>query len=123
MWRWTAGRLLSFRHAIRGLHQLVRDEPNARIHATAAGVVLISSWWLKLNATEWVLVVFCIALVFITEAVNTAIEQLCDFVSLEQHPRIGQVKDLSAAAVLIAAVTSVFVACCVFIPKFAALVE
>jgi diacylglycerol kinase (ATP) len=35
------------------------------------------------------------------EALNTAIEKLCDLITLEEHPEIKKIKDLGAAAVLI----------------------
>jgi diacylglycerol kinase len=40
-----------------------------------------------------------------------------DFVSMEQDPKIGFIKDLSAGAVLVAAVVAFITGCIVFIPK------
>ena len=49
------------------------------------------------------------ALVWITEAINTALEKLVDLVSPDHHPLAGQVKDLAAGAVLLAAGFAVLV--------------
>ncbi|MBU3613084.1 diacylglycerol kinase [Polynucleobacter sp. MG-27-Goln-C1] len=35
------------------------------------------------------------------EALNTAIEKICDLITLEEHPEIKKIKDLGAAAVMI----------------------
>jgi len=58
-----------------------------------------------------------VGFVFSMEIINSAIEQLADFVSPDYHEAIKKVKDLSAAAVLISALVSVIIACIIFIPK------
>jgi diacylglycerol kinase len=35
------------------------------------------------------------------EALNTAIEKICNLITLEEHPEIKKIKDLGAAAVMI----------------------
>ena len=50
------------------------------------------------------------------EAINTAIEQLCDLYSTEANERIKKIKDISAGAVLIAALFAVCIAVVVFLP-------
>ena len=56
------------------------------------------------------LLTLAIAAVWSLEAVNTAIEAVCDAVSTDTHPQIEQAKDVAAAAVLIAALASVVIA-------------
>lgn len=56
-------------------------------------------------------------IVFLSEMLNTAIEFLSDVVSPELHPQIKKVKDVSAAAVLFAALGAVVIGCIVFLPK------
>ena len=58
-----------------------------------------------------------IALVWVAEAANTAIEALGDAISLERNPRIRQAKDIGAGAVLLAAIAAVVVAAIVFGPR------
>jgi diacylglycerol kinase (ATP) len=50
--------------------------------------------------------VFAIAFVWVTEAMNTAVEELCDFVSPGFAYPIGRVKDLAAGAVLAASLAA-----------------
>jgi diacylglycerol kinase len=56
----------------------------------------------------------------VIECLNTALETLCDRVSPDYHPLIKRAKDISAAAVLIAAIGSVAIALLLFVPHVAA---
>ena len=57
-------------------------------------------------------------MVFISETINSAIEALCDTVSLEYKVNIKYAKDVSAGAVLVSALVSVITGLIVFIPYF-----
>ena len=80
------------------------------------GVVLAAGVLLRISPIEWCLLTLAMASVWITETLNTAVEFLTDLVSPEFHPIAGQVKDLAAAAVLIAAVGAAVVGVIVFLP-------
>ena len=54
---------------------------------------------------------------------NTALETLCDLVEPEPHPLVKRAKDVSAAAVLIAAAGAVCVALLLFGPRVANLLR
>lgn len=113
--------LHNFRYAFRGVGILLRDERNAWIHVAAAIVVLVAGAWLGLSRTEWLVVVVVIAAVIAAEAFNSALERLCDRVSTEHHPLIGEAKDLAAGAVLITAIGAAVVGLILFVPKIYAL--
>ena len=66
-------------------------------------------------------IVFCIAFVWVTEMINTAIEKAMDFISTERHEQIRNIKDMAAGAVLIASITAVIVGSIIFIPKILSL--
>jgi diacylglycerol kinase (ATP) len=99
----------SFSHAFRGFVSFFSLEPNSFIHLAAAVAVAIVAWWNHITPFEWLWLLACISLVFITEMLNSAIEKLCDVVEPEQHPQIKIIKDISAAAVLLASIFSVVV--------------
>lgn len=113
---WKA-RLKSFKYAWEGIVSFFRWEHNAQIHLAITFFVLVLSVTLGLTKWEAIAVVFSIAFVWIAEMFNTAIEKSIDFVSTEVHPQIKLVKDISAGAVLIAAITAIIVGCIIFIPK------
>jgi len=66
---------------------------------------------------EWALHALAVTLVLAIEALNTAIEKLCDFVHSEHHQRIGFIKDISAGGVWFAAMGALVVELIIFIPK------
>lgn len=101
--------LRSFRFAGQGIVDLFRYENNAKVHLLIAGLVIIAGFWLRLSRVEWAVILTQVGLVWAAEAVNTALEKLCDFVSPGRHPQIKAIKDLSSGAVLIVAVTAVVV--------------
>lgn len=109
-------RLRSFRFAAAGIRGLLRED-NARIHAVAAVTVTAAGLWLELTATEWAAVVLCIGMVLAAEAVNTAIESICDLVSPGYCEYVRRAKDLAAGAVLLLAAASVCVGLLIFLPK------
>jgi diacylglycerol kinase len=110
-------RLKSFVYAFNGLHILFREEHNSHIHLVAALCAFIAGFFLKITATEWVAVIFAIGFVFAMELINSAIENMADFVSTEQHEHLKRIKDLSAASVLVSAITALAVGLIVFFPK------
>ncbi len=112
-------RLKSFRYAWRGLAVLLKTQHNSRIHLAATAVVTITGFMLRLPADRWCLLIVAMALVWITEAVNTAIELLADVVSPEHHPVIGKCKDVAACAVLISAAAAAAIGAIVFLPALA----
>ncbi|WP_101760334.1 diacylglycerol kinase family protein [Oceanicoccus sp. KOV_DT_Chl] len=106
----------SFAYAFSGLSALVRTQANARIHIVATVVVLALAYYLHLQRWEWVAIVFAIAGVWTTEALNTAVEALADACHPEKHPLIKLAKDVAAAAVLIFSLAAMVVAVIVFYP-------
>jgi diacylglycerol kinase (ATP) len=111
--------LRSFGYAFEGLAALVRTQPNFRIHVALAGVAFVLGIGLHLSAPEFVLLVLTAALVLVMEALNTSLEALCDLVSPTYHPLVKRAKDVSAAAVLIAALAAIGVAALLFVPRLA----
>ena len=116
-------RLLSARHAARGIAMLVRDEPNARIHVFATVLVVLTGFWLHISTVEWGLITLAITVVWVAEAINTALEHLVDLVSPERHTLAGKAKDVAAGAVLLAACGSVAIGLLVFVPRLVSLLH
>ena len=83
--------------------------------------MLLLAALLRVSAGEWATLALAIALVWVAEALNTAIEALCDVASPRPHPLVRRAKDVAAAAVLCAAAAAIAVAIAVFGPRLAAL--
>ena len=110
-------RVRSFGPAFRGIAAMLRAEHNARIHALATVVVVVAGLGLGITRGEWLAIVLVIALVWVAEAFNSALEALGDAVSADPHPLVGRAKDVAAGAVLLAAIAAVAVALLVFAPR------
>ncbi len=55
----------------------------------------------KFNALEIVILIFLFLLDFVTETMNSAVEELADRITLEDDKRIKRAKDIASAAVYI----------------------
>ena len=110
-------RIDSFGYAFKGIYELFKSQPNAKIHLLVASLVVLAGWYFQLSAPEWAIVVLAIGLVLAAEAFNTALEYLTDLTSPGFHPLAGKSKDVSAGAVLICAVCAAIMGLIVFLPK------
>jgi diacylglycerol kinase len=113
----VARTLGSFVFAWRGIKLLVRHENNARVHLLASVCTLAVGTWLGLSTVEWGVIVLLTALVWVAEAVNSAVERLVDLVSPQHNRLAGDVKDLAAGAVLLAAIAAVVGGSTIIAPK------
>jgi diacylglycerol kinase len=109
--------ITSFVYALNGLKVMIRDETNSRIHLFAAICTVIAGILLKVSLNEWIALVFAIGFVITLEIVNSAIENIADFISPGENDMIKKVKDLSAAGVLVSAITALVIGLIVFVPK------
>ncbi|MBI5293213.1 MAG: diacylglycerol kinase family protein [Chloroflexi bacterium] len=105
----ASSRLASFQHAFSGWWYVIRTQRNAWIHTVLSTVVVLLGLWLRLERRDWALILLTIAVVWISEFVNTALEAVVDLASPGIHPLAKVGKDVGAAAVLIAAITAVLV--------------
>jgi len=71
-------------------------------------------FYLKLSSIDSVLILMVSFGVLSAEIFNTAIEKICDIIQPEFDKRIGFIKDISAAAVILMAVLSVIVGIMVY---------
>lgn len=104
--------------ALSGLAQAFKGEAHLRLHALAAFIAIAAGIYFSISDVAWVAVAGCITLVISLELINSAVEKLCDLVMPEQHPAIKYIKDVCAAAVLLACILSLVVAYVVFIKRF-----
>lgn len=110
-------RLKSFGYAFNGLKILVQKEHNSWIYLLAKTCVIIAGFYYKVSILDWIALVFAIGFVFAMEIFNTAIEHVANFISPEKNDKIKQIKDLSAAGVLVSAATALIIGLLVFLPK------
>ncbi len=102
-------RLKSIRNALAGWWYVIRTQKNAWIHALATGMVVIMASWLRVSMRDWSVLILTIAMVWTAEFLNTALEIVVDLASPKLHPLARAGKDVGAAAVLIAALSSIII--------------
>ncbi|NPV85145.1 MAG: diacylglycerol kinase family protein [Anaerolineae bacterium] len=102
-------RAVSFRNAFSGCAYVLKTQKNAWIHSCATITVIVVGLWLKITPIEWGLIALAVGFVWTAEFFNTAMEVLVNLASPQYHPLAKLSKDISAAAVLVAAATSVII--------------
>ena len=110
-------KLKSFHHALSGLLTAWREETNFKIEIACGIVVILAAFVLHISRIELVVVALLIGFVLATEALNTALEEFCDMVKSEHDPHVAKIKDLAAAAVLLASLAALAVGVIIFVPK------
>lgn len=107
----------SFINAANGIGFLLKSQSNARIEIIIAGIVIITGFLFRISATEWLIILLCIALVLGLEGINTAIELLADKLHPGFDSEIGKVKDVAAGAVLIVSIVAAIIGFIIFAPR------
>jgi diacylglycerol kinase (ATP) len=111
----------SVKYAVNGIFVIIKTQHNAWLHLLITIIVATTGFLLKIDNSEWIVLVLAIITVWVAEGLNTAIECLGDIVSSDYHPLIGKAKDVAAGAVLIAAIGAAIIGCIVFLPKLSAI--
>ena len=94
---------IGFQEALNGIVFSV-EGGNFRIMLLIGTLAVIVSAIVQIELIEWCLIILCITIVLTAEAVNTAIELICDHVNTNYDNRIGKIKDIAAGAVLISSI-------------------
>lgn len=110
-------RIKSVGYAFKGAYLLITTEASLKIQFCIGVLMTIAGFYIGLSATEWCIQILVIAIIMAVEGVNTAIEEIADFIHPEHHPKIGLIKDLAAGAVFIVAIAAVAIGCIIYIPK------
>jgi diacylglycerol kinase (ATP) len=104
----------SVKNAIEGIIHVFRTQRHMRFHFVTATFIVLAGALMQLRREQWVLLYFAMALVFITEILNTAIEACVDLFTETYHPLARIAKDIAAGAVLVATALATLVALLVF---------
>lgn len=80
-----------------------------RIHFLIALLILLFGIYLNFSAFEIIALTITIELVLVAEMINTAMELIVDMVEEKLHPVARAIKDISAGAVLVTAISAIVV--------------
>ena len=108
---------VSLRNAASGVVYALASERNMKIHLVATLLVIAAGLFFGLNRVEWSFIILTVSAVWATEILNSSLEELVDLISPQYDIRAGRVKNLSAGAVLVAVLGSVFIGIMIFGPR------
>ncbi len=108
----------SLKYAVKGISTVFKEERNFRFDVFAAISVTIVGLYLKVSISEWIWLFLAMALVFMSEILNSAIENVVDLATeLKPNKLAKKAKDMGAAAVLVTACFAILIAVLIFVPK------
>ena len=97
----------TFKNARKGFRLVIKSERNLRIHLVVASLVITLGFVFQFSKLEFIVMLFAISNVIVTEMLNTAIEFALDSIYHNRYSRmVGMAKDISAGAVMFATIIS-----------------
>ena len=93
--------------AIKGMLLLIKTE---------ASIFIFLGFYFELDVNDWIKQIMIFGFIISIEALNTAIEKICDFVNPDYNKKIGFIKDISAGAVSFAVVASLIAIVLIYYP-------
>lgn len=105
-------------NASNGVFKAVKNELNLKLEIIFAILAIILGIALKVSKLELIMVMFSIALVIVTELINTAVEEVVDMKTTTYNNKIKYIKDVMAGAVLFSVFIAATTGFLVFFEKF-----
>ena len=112
-----SNRLRSVGYAFKGAVLLLKTEASIKIQFAIALLLTVAGFLFNISLNEWIIQLLAIGLVMSIEGVNTAIEEIADFMHPEHHEKIGFIKDIAAGAVFIASIFAIIIGFIIYLPK------
>ncbi len=123
-WKIAPTLLISFKYAWAGLSYAFITQRNFRIHTVIGTLAISLGVFLHLKPVEIAVISLTSGLVMALELLNTAIESVVDLTVKQTYHELAKIaKDCAAGAVLISAISAVFVAGSLLLPPLLALIQ
>ncbi|WP_418514130.1 diacylglycerol kinase [Corallibacter sp.] len=110
-------RLKSIGYAFKGALFLIKTESSIQVQVCIGLVMTGIGYVIGLSPTEWIAQTLTIGIIIAIEGLNTAIEEVANFIHPEHHPKIGLIKDLAAGAVFLFAIIAIIIGAIIYLPK------
>ncbi|NQY07262.1 MAG: diacylglycerol kinase family protein [Flavobacteriaceae bacterium] len=110
-------RIKGFKYAAKGAYILLKNEASIKVQFFIALVMTGVGFYFNISNTEWILQLLAIGLVMGIEGVNSAVEEIADFIHPDFHSKIGLIKDIAAGAVFFAATIASIIGLIIYTPK------
>ncbi|MFH1822754.1 MAG: diacylglycerol kinase family protein [Patescibacteria group bacterium] len=106
----------SFQYSFRGLIKTFKEEQNLKIQTLAAALIILLGWYFSINRFEWLVLILVIGLVILMEIINSALERATDVLKPRINGYVKEIKDIMAAAVMLASIMAAVIGLIIFIP-------
>ena len=110
-------RIKSVGYAFKGALLLIKTESSIKVQFVIAIIMTIAGYYFNISNTEWIIQLLSIGLVMSIEGINTAIEEIANFIHPEHHKKIGTIKDIAAGAVFMASFFAIIIGLIIYLPK------
>lgn len=108
----------TFKNARKGMRLVLKSEVNIRVHVIIAIIVITCAILLGFSIEKICILLLTIALVIVSEMLNSAVEFALDAVFHNRYSKlVGMAKDISAGAVMLASVVAIIVGTLLFVPE------
>ncbi|MGL5540246.1 MAG: diacylglycerol kinase family protein [Erysipelotrichaceae bacterium] len=101
--------LKKFGYAFEGLWVALKRDFSVRLQFGIGIATLFVAWYLEFTVMQLAIVLILIFNVIVIELLNSALEQLVNLVSPQYSPHAKVIKDLGAAAVLMASLLALII--------------
>lgn len=112
---------LSFKFSFEGLKYAYLHEQSLALHLICTAIVIVLNIGFRVSPMTWVITLVMMALILVTELINTSIEAVVDMVTQEFHPLAKIAKDTASAAVFVTVIIAIGMWLFVFVPKIVSL--
>jgi len=106
----------SFRYAFRGLKYVLKNEQNFQMELLIGIFIVILMFVFDIRDWQKVALFLVIFSVLAVELINTILERVVDILKPRVHPYAQLIKDIMAAAVLIASLGAIVIGAIIFYP-------
>ncbi len=113
----------SFGYSFDGLRYAYKYEQSMTIHLLVVIIVVVVGIVVKINLTEWLLVLILMGLVLATELINTSLEAVVDLTCPKIHPLAKVAKDTASAAVFVFSIVAFVSGLIIFIPRIMTFIQ
>lgn len=108
----------SIKNSVNGLVYAYLNEQSLTLHTFLTIFVLASGFYFNISKMQWAILVIVMAIIIVTELLNTAIEAVVDLVTKEYHELAKVAKDCASAAAFVSSLVALGLYLYVFVPKF-----
>lgn len=113
----------SIQYALKGFRFVFLHEQNFRIQIFVSLLVLIAMVYFRISGIHAVMLIFSIVSVLVLEVINSVFEHLVDLLKPRLHYVVGEIKNMMAAAVLLASVSAGIVGFIIFWPYLLGIIQ